>query len=133
MSEMPPSSVPPSSYNPPPPSGSSLPPGSSGASDRSVMLALSYLFFLGIIPLLMKKDDRDIQWHAKNGLFMFIAYFVLSVVLGLVFWRLPIPCGATAIHCTLWVAYLAVMIFAIMKAMKGERLRFPVISNMADN
>jgi uncharacterized membrane protein len=132
MSEMPPSSVPPSSYNPPPPSGSSLPPGSSGASDRSVMLALSYLFFLGIIPLLMKKDDRDIQWHAKNGLFMFIAYFVLSLVIGFVFRRLPIPCGALAIHCTLWLAYLAVMIFAIMKAMKGERLRFPVISNMAD-
>ena len=128
MSEMPPSSVPPP-YTPPP--GAAPPPGS-GNSDRSLMLALSYLFFLGIVPLLMKKDDRDIQWHAKNGLFIFLAYFVLSLVIGFVFRRVPIPCGALSIHCALWLAYLAVMIFAIMKALKGERLRFPVISNMAD-
>ena len=38
------------------------------SSDRTIMLVLSYLGILALIPLLMKKDDPEVQWHAKNGL-----------------------------------------------------------------
>ena len=58
---------------PPPPGGGYTPPpapagGAPASSDRTMMVALSYLWILALIPLLMKKEDKEVQWHAKNGL-----------------------------------------------------------------
>src|ERR1700738_3020232 len=71
-------SVPPGgSYTPPPPSGSAAP-----GSDRTLMVVLSYLWILALIPLLTKKDDREIQWHAKNGLVLLGAEIAVWIVFG---------------------------------------------------
>ena len=40
------------------------------------MLVLSYLWLASLIPLFTKKDDSEIQWHAKNGLALAIADIV---------------------------------------------------------
>lgn len=98
------------------------------------MLVLSYLGILALIPLLIKKDDRDVQWHAKNGLFLAIAVFAIYLVL----WIVDIAtgdvlgCVSAIAGCVLWLGYLVVIIIAIMKAVKGQRMRFPFISDMAD-
>ncbi|MGA7616561.1 MAG: DUF4870 domain-containing protein [Thermoanaerobaculia bacterium] len=143
MSEMPPPNVPPGT--PPPPSGGSYappppppppPPGSSGSSDRTLMLVLSYLGILALIPLLVRKDDREVQWHAKNGLAMFIAYFVVMIVLWILEWVFRSGCviGAALgfINCIVGIGYLVVIIMGIVKATKGERFRLPVVSDFAD-
>ncbi|HXH39320.1 MAG TPA: DUF4870 domain-containing protein [Thermoanaerobaculia bacterium] len=95
---------------------------------------LSYLGILCLIPLLTKKDDADIQWHAKNGTALFgaeIIWVILVIILTLV--RIPLlGCGITMISCVVWIGFLAVSIFAIMKAMKGERLRLPLITDFAE-
>lgn len=100
------------------------------------MLILSYLGILALIPLLIKKDDREVQWHAKNGLFLFIAYIVVYIVIWGVQWALQdimgLGCVVGLLGCVVWIAYLVVIILAIVKAVKGERMRFPVISDMAD-
>ena len=140
MSEMPPPSVPPS-YPPPPggggqypPPGGQYPPPPPASSDRTLMLVLSYLGLLSLIPLLAKKDDRDLQWHAKNGLFLFLAYFIVVIVWIIIRMFLPssLACGLSFVSCALWIGYLVLIILAIMKATKGERMRFPVISDFAD-
>ena len=144
MSEIPPPTVPP--YTPPPPGGGSYlpppppPPPPSGAggpgssSDRTIMLVLSYLGLLALIPLLMKKDDPEVQWHAKNGLAIMVAEIVFWILFQIVLYVLPsaVSCGLALISCVLWVVFLAVAIMAIMKAVKGERLRIPVVSDFAD-
>ncbi len=44
-------------------------PGSSApSSNRNVMIVLSYLWLLALIPLVVEKEDREVQWHAKHGL-----------------------------------------------------------------
>jgi hypothetical protein len=48
------------------------------------MLVLSYLGLLALIPLLMEKDDREIQWHAKHGLVLLAAEFVVWICLMMV-------------------------------------------------
>src|SRR5258707_9570764 len=83
------SEMPPSSYTPPPPGGGSYtpppppppPPAGGGApnSDRGIMLFLSYFGIFSLIPMLMKKDDPEVQWHSKNGLTLTIAWFVIGV------------------------------------------------------
>lgn len=123
MSEMPP--TPPAAPPPSPPSGGS-------DSDRTIMLVLAYLGILSLIPLLVKKDDAEVQWHAKNGIVLcgaaivlWIVFFILSFVpfVGLV----SIP-----LNCIVWIGYLVLMIVLIMKAVKGERMRLPVITDLAE-
>lgn len=137
MSEMPPPSVPPS-MPPPPGGGAYLPPpppsGGPASSDRTIMLVLSYLGILALIPLLTKKDDREVQWHARNGLAFFVAWVVISIAWAIISNFLPssLGCALSFVSCGISIAGLAVVIIAIMKAVKGERLRLPVISDFAD-
>ena len=45
------------------------------------MIVLSYFGLLALIPLLVDKDDPEVQWHAKHGLVLTVAWVVLFVVL----------------------------------------------------
>src|SRR5215213_7653028 len=54
------------------------------SSNRSVMILLSYLWLLALIPLVVEKDDREVQWHAKNGLVLAVAELVFWVAFQLV-------------------------------------------------
>lgn len=98
------------------------------------MLVLAYLGILALIPLLTKKDDREVQWHAKNGLALFVAYIVIIIVWSIVNNFLPagLGCALSFVSCGLWLGYLVLIIFAIMKAVRGERLTVPGISDFAD-
>lgn len=135
MSDMPPTG---GSYTPPPPPPP--PPAAPGggapgaSSDRTIMLVLSYLGILALIPLLTKKDDNEVQWHAKNGLSLFVAWIALWVVFWIVGMILPsaVGCALTIVECGLSIGFLVIVILCIMKAVNGERFRIPVISDFAD-
>jgi uncharacterized membrane protein len=109
-------------------------------SDKTAMLILSYLGLLALIPLLVEKEDRNVQWHAKHGLILFAAAFILSVVLwfltGIVTMVPGLGCLVSLISffagMGLWVGYLIVIVVAIMKALKGERFLVPGISEYAN-
>ena len=132
MSQIPPA-VPPSM---PPPGGAYQPPppAAGAGGDRTLMLILSYLGILALIPLLVKKDDRDVQWHAKNGLAIFVGYIIVAIAWWIINYFMPasIGCALSFVGCAIWIAYLVIIIMAIMKALKGERLRVPGVSDFAD-
>ena len=143
MSDIPPPTVPPAT--PPPPGGGSYtppppppPPHTGGAAggDRTLMVVLAYLWILALIPLLTKKDDPEVQWHAKNGLVFTIAEVILWVALSIIGFAIGntmgAGCGLTVIQCGLFIAILVVRIMAIVKATSGQRFRLPVISDFAD-
>jgi uncharacterized membrane protein len=143
MSETP--SVPPS-YPPPPGGGSYIPPpppppgggaGSSAGGDRTLMVVLSYLWILALIPLLTKKDDREVQWHAKNGLAILgaeIVVWILFMILGLFLrgWLATLGCGLAVVECVVWIGFLVIRVMCIVKGVGGQRMRVPVISDFAD-
>ena len=142
MSETP--HVPPSYTPPPPPGGGSTPPpppppiggGTAPGGDRTLMVVLSYLWILALIPLLTKKDDSEVQWHAKNGLALLgaeIALWIVFIIAGFALRRmLPVGCGLSVVECVVWIGFLVVRIMAIMKGVGGGRMRIPVISDFAD-
>ena len=135
MSEIPPPSQPPGgSYTPPPPPPPPPAGGTAPSSDRTLMLVLSYLGILSLIPLLTKKDDQEVQWHAKNGLALTIAWVALWIVVAIVEHFMPavIGCGIALVHCVIAIGFIVVIIMAIMKALKGERMRFPIITEFAE-
>ena len=140
MSETPTSYTPPPPPPPPPPGGSYTPPpppppgGAAPNSDRTIMLVLSYLGILCLIPLLAKKDDPEVQWHAKNGTALFgLEVIVFIVRIMLIFVRIPfLGCGLAVIFCVIWLGFLALSIICIMKAVKGELFRIPVLTDFAE-
>lgn len=151
MSEIPPPTVPPAT--PPPPGGGSYtpppppPPGGgytggpvpSAGGDRTLMIVLSYLWLLALIPFLTKKEDPEVQWHAKNGLALLGAEIVIWIVLTIINFAIPnstVGCGMTSIlgfiTCAVWIAFLVLHILCIIKGVGGQRFRIPVVTDMAE-
>ena len=113
----------PEAASPPPPAGDA-------SSNRSVMIILSYLWVLALIPLLMEQDDQDVRWHAKHGLVLLgaeiAAFLAIGILSGL----------SGGLGCLLVpLAQLGVLVFhvvCISKALKGQRLLVPGLSDFAD-
>ena len=101
------------------------------------MIALAYLWVLALVPLLVEKQDAEVQWHAKNGLVLVIAELVLlfacvvitSVVTLL---ALPLGCVLSLVLVFAWVGILAIHVVAILKGLNGGRLIVPGISEYAN-
>jgi len=98
------------------------------------MIVLSYLWLLALIPLVVEKDDREVQWHAKHGLvltvaelFFWIAFQLLTVVLGSF-----LGCIVAIFAPIIGLLFLIVHIVAIIKGINGQRLIIPGISQYAE-
>jgi len=107
------------------------------APNRAAMLVLAYLWPLALVPLLLSKDDHDVQWHAKQGLVLMgtelLLLFVLSVVVTLVAyltWGLGLALSLL-LYIPLWIGILVVHVVAILKALGGTRLEIPYVSEYA--
>ena len=131
------SSIPPTT--PPPPGGSYVPPppppaGSGGSSDRAIFLVLSYLGILCLIPYFVKKDDAEVQWHAKNGLVLFGAEVVWVIIqTAITFAHVPmLGCVTGIVGCIVWIGFIALSIVCIVKAVNGQRFRIPMLTDMAE-
>lgn len=111
-------------------------PTGSGAqsSNRGVMIVLSYLWLLALVPLLVEKDDKDVQWHAKHGLVLvgaeiifWIAVTIVQLALGTI-----LGCVVSLLSIFVWLAIVILHILAIVKGLNGGRLIIPGVSQYAD-
>jgi uncharacterized membrane protein len=111
-----------------------LPTGGTQSSNRGVMIVLSYLWLLALVPLLVEKDDKEVQWHAKHGIVLMLAeivfwiamaivQMVLGSLLGCLFALLTLPLG---------LGVIVLHVVAIMKGINGGRLIVPGVSQYAD-
>lgn len=111
-----------------------LPTGGTQSSNRGVMIVLSYLWLLALVPLLVEKEDKEVQWHAKHGIVLmlaeivfWIAVSIVQVVLGTV-----LGCVVGLLSFFVWIAIVVLHIMAIVKGVNGGRLIVPGISEYAD-
>lgn len=132
MNEIPPSThVPPGSVPPP----GNLPPGSTPSSNRTIMIVLSYLWLLALVPLLVEKGDREVQWHAKHGIVLMIAEIILYIAIMIVQYVLGsfLACIVGLLFFPVWLAILVVHILCIVKGVNGQRFTIPGVSQYADS
>jgi uncharacterized membrane protein len=104
-----------------------------GAPNRSAMLVLAYMWPLAVIPLLLTRDDAEVQWHAKHGLVLMAAELALLLALAIVMQLLIVVtfwagCLAVVPFVFLWAGVLAMHVFAIVRALHGNRLVIPGVS-----
>lgn len=122
----------PPSYPPPPPSYTPPPP-SSVSPNRSVMLVLSYIWILALIPFFAEKNDREVQWHAKNGLVLTVAEVIILVALSIMSALIHfLACLGCFAHMAVFIVVVVIRILCIVKALNGERFMIPVLSDYAD-
>jgi uncharacterized membrane protein len=105
--------------------------------NRSVMIVLAYLWLLALVPLLLDKSDREVQWHAKHGIVIMIAelaalllYIVITSIISLA--ALGVGCVLSLFLVFAWVGVLALHVVAIVKGLNGGRLIIPGVSEYAD-
>lgn len=107
--------------------------GGGTSSDRTLMLVLSYLWLASLVPFFTKKDDPEIQWHAKNGLVMAVGYTAIAIIFAVIGHMFPlVGCLTFFVPCALFIAYVIVQILCITKAVNGQRMRVPVLTDFAE-
>ncbi|KKR08565.1 MAG: hypothetical protein UT32_C0001G0085 [Parcubacteria group bacterium GW2011_GWC2_39_14] len=94
------------------------------ADNNKILAAMSYLGFLCFVPLFLKKSSPFVQFHAKQGLVLFIAEVIISFIniipfLGQLVWFLAI------------VVFCIVSIKGMIKAWDGVYWKIPVLSDYA--
>ncbi len=121
----------------PPPEAPTPRTGGVVSENRKLWIVLSYLGLLALIPLLVEKEDAEVQWHAKHGLVLTVAEFAAFIGLWLVIMVVgAISGGLGCILGLVWpiamVAVLVLHVMCIVKGLNGERLIVPGISEFAD-
>ena len=128
--------TPPTPPEPPTPTAPPTPPSAPAPekpeSNRAIMIVLSYLWILALIPLLLEKDDPEVQWHAKHGLVLFAAELILWVALAILGLVPVLGCSLGPVGRALSVAVIVVHIICIVKGINGERFIVPGVSQYAD-
>jgi len=97
--------------------------------NRTVMIVLAYLWLLALIPLLVEKEDAEVQWHAKNGLVLTAAEILLFIVLSILTMIPFLGCLLIFVHLILWLGIVVLHVIAIVKGVNGGRLVVPVLSD----
>jgi uncharacterized membrane protein len=96
------------------------------------MLILSYLAFLGVIPLLFARQDSEVRWHARNGLLLFAEVTAIALVATFTGALVPaLGLFSVILMYLVLVLYTSISILAIVKALDGQRLLVPGISRRA--
>jgi uncharacterized membrane protein len=106
------------------------------SSNRNVMIVLAYLWLLALVPLLVEKNDSEVQWHAKHGIVLMVAEIIVWIALALVSTLLGaitagLGCLVGLHYPIIWILILVVHIVAIVKGVNGSRLIIPGVSEYA--
>jgi uncharacterized membrane protein len=100
----------------------------SGLSDNAAG-ALAYVTIIpAIIFLIVEPYNKNsyIRFHSFQSIFVGVAVFAIDIVLGM------IPVIGWIIIPFFLLAFLVVWIILVMKALKGERFKLPVIGDLAE-
>lgn len=96
--------------------------------------AVAYILFF--VPLLVEDVRKSpfVKFHIRQGLGLFISFFVLRLVSGFLFFSLFFVMGFMAglVHLVAGIAMIVVLIMGIVGAAKGEKKKLPIIGDWAD-
>jgi uncharacterized membrane protein len=106
------------------------------SSNRGIMIVLSYLWLLALVPLLVEKEDKEVQWHAKHGIVLMVAEIVLWIAITIISFiissvSVALGCVVSLLTFGLWLGILVVHVLCIVKGVNGQRFLIPGVSDYA--
>lgn len=104
--------------------------------NNKVMAILAYIGILFLVPLLAAKDSKFAQFHANQGLVLFLTGIVSSIAIGIVSAILMwIPVIGlliiTLVGIAVSVTLLIFMILGIVNAAQGKAKELPIIGKIS--
>ena len=100
--------------------------------NRTIMIVLAYLWILALVPLIAEKEDREVQWHAKHGLVLFVTEIIIWILFSILTHIPALGCGIALLGPIIWLVFLVIRILCIVKGINGQRFIIPGISPYAD-
>lgn len=100
--------------------------------DNRLMAAISYVGLLCLIPYLMARRSAFVQWHALQGLRLFLisrVYFLFTVVIELLVGRIALQAGLvlSAVSLLIGLIFPLLAIVGLRAALRGKKQRLPII------
>ena len=92
-----------------------------GLDEKRLFASLSYLFILVLVPLFFTQKDPFVQFHARQGLMLFLGL----IIAGIAAYWLP------ALGNILFVLLLIVDVIALLQALLGRWWKIPLIGDLA--
>ncbi len=98
---------------------------SKDVEENKVIAAIGYLGILFLVPLLAKKDSPYAQFHAKQGMVLFI----FSIILGFI---MIIPFLGWVIGAVGYLFTVVLFIMGLINALGGKKQPLPLIGQFAE-
>jgi len=99
--------------------------GDKDIEENKAITFLSYLGVLCLIPLLAKKDSKFAQFHAKQGLVLFIGAVIVSFIN-------IVPFLGQLLFFIVLVFVTVVSIMGLINVAQGEMKKLPIVGDIAD-
>lgn len=94
-------------------------------SGDNVYAILSYLWILCLIPVLMKKEDEFVRFHARQGLMLFIVEVGIGII-GI------IPALGPVVYLLGMLVCGLLSLAGIVQVLMGNKWKMPVIGDWAE-
>lgn len=102
-----------------------LPPMSRDVEDNRLAAALAWLWVLSVFMLVVKKESSYVQFHARQGLVVFLVSLALWAVTSILFPRAFLP------QQLLKIAVFLVCVTGFVQALRGTWWTLPMIGPIA--
>jgi uncharacterized membrane protein len=109
------------------------PPGGVSPRAASILCYVPWLGWIGSLYVLATdrfRTDRDVRFHAYQGLYLFVAWMLVHYVVG--FWQAFLPGPNLPFDKLLEFLILILWIVMLVKTSKGERFTIPVVGELAE-
>jgi uncharacterized membrane protein len=101
--------------------------------EGKVLAVIGYLWILFLLPLLLQRQNRFAQFHGKQGLVLFVFWFLVWLVLFVILGHIPFVGIIFQILGYIgYIAYVILAIIGLIKAASGEYWRLPVLGAYAE-
>lgn len=99
---------------------------SNDVETNKAMAAIGYIGILFLIPLLAKKDSAFAQYHAKQGLTLFVFEILIGILtwVPVIGWLLIGPIG--------YLIAFILFIIGLMNALGGKQQPLPIIGKFGE-
>ncbi|MFH1111844.1 MAG: DUF4870 domain-containing protein [Patescibacteria group bacterium] len=93
--------------------------------DEKTWAAMSYLWILCLVPLLLRRQSSYVNFHAKQGFGLFVVELIVSVVS-------IIPVLGWLIAFIGWFVFVILSVMGLVSALSGKRWRLPMVADYVD-
>lgn len=93
-----------------------------GLDEKRLYAAMSYMAFLVFVPLLTRRKDPFINFHAKQGLGILVGYVLAAIAANWI----------SAIGSLIFITLLVFDIIALVFTLQGRSWRIPGIGHLAE-